>query len=278
MKPHGLRFFAARAQCNKQRHEMVFGGLRQRGMRRQLAIIRRGGFIACHQLFMHPVRKFARPIRFRRAKRRDATQVMNEAAGADHQHIIQAQGGDAAAQRDVRRRAQMALHRQLHHRDIGTRIHQRQRRPGSVIQPALRVQRAAGQRGNLPRQARIAGRGIAKIVQGRRKAAEIMDGVVHRHTVRLRRGGVPMRRHGEGLADLLSQPAQEIAGRHIIKWQAGRSSTAALTVPARPVSGGRRRVPARSASQAPWARSARRRRTAWRGRWRAKNAGWTFCG
>ena len=42
MKPHGLRFFAARAQCNKQRHEMVFTGMGTQRVGGTLAVVPQG--------------------------------------------------------------------------------------------------------------------------------------------------------------------------------------------------------------------------------------------
>ena len=276
---------------------MFFAGLRHRSMGCLGAKVGQGGFVARHQALVNPVAEGTGPVGFRRSRRSDTAQIVDKAARSQHQYIVSAQLRQLAAQRDVMRCAQMALHRKLHHRHIGLRIHQHQRHPGAVIQPAHGINAAANQRADLARQQRVTRRGIAQIVQRRRKAAKIMDGAVHRHRIGHGRGRIPMRRHRHNaarLAKTLPQPAQEIARRHIVKRQGrgamgnkdrgqhqehiGMAPALFNPVPAGSASAVRPPAPARCGWQSRWRRSARTRRTGWRGRWRGHSAESASCG
>jgi hypothetical protein len=66
-------------------------------------------------------------------------EIVGEAAGADHPHVLLAQCSDRAAKPKVVRRPKPALQRELQHGDVVAGIHQRQRHPGAVVQAAFAV-------------------------------------------------------------------------------------------------------------------------------------------
>ena len=96
-------------------------------------------------------------------------------------------------------RAAMGLDRELQHRNIGLGIHQQQRRPGAVIEPARRID-LGGKPGfvemahNVVRQIRRSGGWIVQTIEGFRKAVEVMNRFPVCRSARHRLLRLPMRR------------------------------------------------------------------------------------
>ncbi len=158
-------------------------------------------------------------------------QIMDKAARAQHQHIFRAQRRQRPAQRQMMGGAPGALHRQLHHRDIGVWVHQHQGHPGPMIQAARGVglggkTRRAQKLRHPRRQPGIARCGIADVVQRFGKAVKIVNRGVDCHRVDGRQIAVPMgrdRQDGAGRAEIASQAAQEFARRDSVERQGGRT-------------------------------------------------------
>jgi len=66
-------------------------------------------------------------------------QVVRQVARADDQHVFRSERGKRSADVEMMLRAKCSLHRDLHHRHVRLRIHIKQRGPGAMIKPALRV-------------------------------------------------------------------------------------------------------------------------------------------
>jgi hypothetical protein len=150
-----------------------------------------------------PVGEIADPGRGRRVDRRHAqlAEIMRRAARAEDQHALVAQRPQRLADLEFVRGAEMGLHRELRHRNVGLRIHQHQRHPGAVIEAARREagrQAGAGeQRGGALGEGRGARRGVAHRVEGGREAVEIMDRFRPGRRAQRRGSGFPMGRHRE---------------------------------------------------------------------------------
>lgn len=70
----------------------------------------------------------------------EVAQIVGQAAAADHQHAVPAQGRKRPPQRQVMGRAPGRLHRELDDRDLGLRPGHLEGRPGAVVKAALAVE------------------------------------------------------------------------------------------------------------------------------------------
>lgn len=221
MQPLDLR--AARAIGHEQRHEMLFRRVRQRRLRRAVAIIGKRGFVARQKFLVRPLCEGARPFRFRPAVPVDGAQIMHETTRAQDQHAFLAQRRKRAAQYDVMRRAHAALHRNLKYGNVRLRIHQHEGHPGAVIEAALGIDGGSAQerRCALGERGR-AGSVVAQFVKRFRETGEIVNCGVALHRIQRRRRGLPMRRGDEdclGRSEFGAQAAQEIARRNGVERQ-----------------------------------------------------------
>ncbi len=109
----------------------------------------------------------------------EQAQVVDDVAAAQDQDTLVAQTRQGLADLVMFGRAAAKVETELQHRDVGLGIEEFEDAPGPVIQaPAVQV--GAGAEGGEPGlqrlgQGRIAGRGVGDLIQGLRKAVEIMD-------------------------------------------------------------------------------------------------------
>ena len=106
---------------------------------------------------------------------------MSDAAGADQQHALLAQAAQGLANPHLQGRAGMTGQGQLHDRNVGIRVHQHERYPGTMVARALLVEFRGQfcideQLANLLRQLRLPWRGVLHGIQLGGKAAEVVPG------------------------------------------------------------------------------------------------------
>ncbi|MNM99124.1 hypothetical protein D3C81_1116740 [compost metagenome] len=158
-------------------------------------------------------------------------QVVGDAAGADQQHALFAQRRQRAAHRELMRRAQRRLDRQLQHRDVRLRVEVAQRHPGAVVQATVRVDgrlQAGGLQalGDVLRQLGRARGRVLQLVQRVGEAAEIVDRLRRGRTRYHRRACQPMRRgHDDGARALQARCQLRQARSHLARLQRGHRRT-----------------------------------------------------
>src|SRR5438270_14095347 len=101
---------------------------------------------------------------------------MGQKAAADHQHALVAKWAKTPADLEELLGIE-AWHRDLQHRDIGIRIHHRERYVGAMVKPALGLlgnQLIGKEPTHVGGEFRRAGRGIARSVVPLREATEVI--------------------------------------------------------------------------------------------------------
>ncbi len=109
-----------------------------------------------------------------------ARQVVREAAAGDDQHAFLSERRDCSADFQVVAGTELALHGQLHHRDVGVRPGEHQWHPGSVIETPCGIRgrwksRLGEEIDDPVGKLRVTRRGIGQLIERLRKACEVVD-------------------------------------------------------------------------------------------------------
>ena len=142
MKTFCLRALARRAQRHIKRQQMFIAGVGLRPAGALATVIQQCGDISGSSVFFQPVGKLLHVVRATAALGVSAlkiAQIVGQVARANHQKALAGQRRQRAAHLPGQLRAAVADQRQRNHRHLGVRIHQPQRNPGAVVQPALGV-------------------------------------------------------------------------------------------------------------------------------------------
>nr|ACN31223.1 unknown [Zea mays] len=218
------------AERDVQRVEVVRPRVRHPRVRRLLLVPLHVLVPSVEERVLEPGVELGGPLRHGRVGRANLAQVVRGAAGADDEGAFLPQGRQRLAEVVVVRAVAVGLHRELAHGDVGVRVHEHQRHPGAVVEPAAVVLLHGAEPGLLQEiygpqgQVRSARSRVLELVHGLGKAIEVVDGVVAAaDDVDRRRGRLPVSRDDEdgarGLVarDLRRHPRlEEVPRRDIV--------------------------------------------------------------
>jgi hypothetical protein len=135
----GLAPFPGGAERDVQRVEVVGPRVRHLPVRRLLLVPIHIIMPPAQQRVLEPGVELRRPLRHRRTGRAHLAQVVHGAAGPEDEDAVLTQRCQGPAEVVVVRAVAVGLHRELAHRDVGVRVHEHQRHPGTVVEPAAVV-------------------------------------------------------------------------------------------------------------------------------------------
>ena len=218
---------------HEKRQEMLFRRVGVGTMGSANAIIHEVGRPAFHDGVMNPVAEIARPFRLGciQLPAGQRTQIMNESAGTQHQHILLPQRSQRRTELHMVFGAELRLKRELDRGNIGLRIHQHEGHPGAMIEPTPVIdggcktcldQGVPRLFGHLGRS----GRRISHAIQRFGKSTEVVNRLVDGDGIDRGHIRVPMGGDGDDGArarERCTQTLQKIARRAIVEGKRRRT-------------------------------------------------------